>query len=224
MTYKQTMSELKKLGTTQNVKVYKKHGAGDNVYGVSCALLKTLTGKIKSDHDLAVQLWDSGNVDAQTLATMIADPEKCHATLAERWINEVSYYMLADSVASFVAKAPIAKKKMAAWMKSKKEYVRQCGYTMLAIGLRDGLPLPVTACKTYLQTIEQEIKTSPNRAMHAMNMALIALGIYVPSLTPSAIATAKRIGKVKVDHGDTSCKTPDAIPYIERALKRAKKR
>jgi hypothetical protein len=54
-------------------------------------------------------------------------------------------------------------------------------------------------------------------------MALIAIGIYRPALTKDAVATAKRIGKVAVDHGETSCKTPDAIPYIERALKRKKK-
>jgi len=33
---------------------------------------------------------------------------------------------------------------------------------------------------------------------------------------------AAAIGKVEVDHGETSCKTPDAVPYIEKALARKK--
>jgi hypothetical protein len=33
---------------------------------------------------------------------------------------------------------------------------------------------------------------------------------------------AARIGKVKVDHGETGCKTPDAVPYIKKAVERKK--
>jgi hypothetical protein len=33
-------------------------------------------------------------------------------------------------------------------------------------------------------------------------------------------ASAQRIGKVEVDHGETGCKTPDAAKYIERAAAR----
>jgi hypothetical protein len=41
-----------------------------------------------------------------------------------------------------------------------------------------------------------------------------------PALRKKATDVAKRIGKVDVDHGDTSCKTPDAVEYIEKAAKR----
>jgi hypothetical protein len=34
------------------------------------------------------------------------------------------------------------------------------------------------------------------------------------------VRTAKKIGKVEVDHGETNCKTPDAVTYIEKALHR----
>jgi hypothetical protein len=50
-----------------------------------------------------------------------------------------------------------------------------------------------------------------------MNNALISIGIRNPKLRKQAIAAAKRIGKVDVDHGETSCKTPDAAPYIAKA-------
>lgn len=71
-----------------------------------------------------------------------------------------------------------------------------------------------------LATIERRIHRSPNWARYAMNGALIAIGVYKPSLRVHALEVAKSIGKVEVDHGDTCCKTPDAVPYIEKASKR----
>jgi predicted Ser/Thr protein kinase len=35
-----------------------------------------------------------------------------------------------------------------------------------------------------------------------------------------AIEAAKRIGKVGVDHGETNCKTPNAVSYIEKTSNR----
>jgi 3-methyladenine DNA glycosylase AlkD len=61
MTFKETMAELKKLGTAQNRKVYERHGAGKKMYGVSYAALTAMKKKIKQDHDLAVKLWNTGN-------------------------------------------------------------------------------------------------------------------------------------------------------------------
>jgi hypothetical protein len=43
------------------------------------------------------------------------------------------------------------------------------------------------------------------------------------SLEKPAIAAAKQIGKVEVDHGETSCQIPDAIAYIQKARARKKK-
>ena len=68
------MNELKSLGTSQNVKIFKRHGAGNKLYGVSFANLYKLRKKIKTDHNLAMALWKTGNYDARLLATMIADP------------------------------------------------------------------------------------------------------------------------------------------------------
>jgi hypothetical protein len=90
---------------------------------------------------------------------------------------------------------------------------------VLACARRDGRDdISDADCRAILKTIEKEIHDSPNRARHAMNSALIAIGIYRPALTQEAIAAARRIGKVEVDHGETSCVTPDAVPYIQKTL------
>jgi 3-methyladenine DNA glycosylase AlkD len=222
MTLNQTMKDLKKHGTAQNVKIYKRHGAGDKLYGVSFANLTAMKKKITVDHDLALQLWETGNADARTLAIMIVDPAQLTASVANRWIADVSYYLLSDLLAGPISKTRFAVAKMEQWMKSKKEFVRQCGYNILTAILVKHEGLSDTQCRQYLKTIENEIHQAPNRARHAMNMALIAIGIYKPALTKTVIAAAKRIGTVAVDHGETACKTPAAIPYIEKAHKRKK--
>jgi hypothetical protein len=68
--------------------------------------------------------------------------------------------------------------------------------------------------KPYLGTIERRIHSSPNRTRDAMNSALIAIALRSPELKREGIAAARRIGKVEVDHGETSCKTHDAEEYI----------
>ena len=57
-----------------------------------------------------------------------------------------------------------------------------------------------------------------------MNNALIAIGVFRPEFQMQAINAAEEIGKVEVDHGLTSCKTPNAVDYILRTLNRDKLR
>ena len=60
-----------------------------------------------------------------------------------------------------------------------------------------------------LDEIEAGIGAAPNRTRHAMNQALISIGCR-PGWMQKAIAGARRIGKVEVDYGQTSCKVNDA--------------
>jgi len=69
-----------------------------------------------------------------------------------------------------------------------------------------------------IETIERTIHRSPNRARHAMNGALIAIGMRNAGLRKLALAAAERIGPVEVDHGETGCKTPDAAAYIMKGV------
>lgn len=221
MNLTQTMKALKKLGTAQNVKVYKRHGAGEKLFGVSFADLKKLQKQVKADHNLAEELWATGNADARTFALMIADPDQLKSKQADAWMSDVSYYLLGNMLAGVVANSTCASAKLKKWARSKKEFTRQCGYDVLCCMLKDDPnQIENKQCEAWLATIEKDIHQSPNRARHAMNMALSAIGIYKPSLRKKTIAVARRIGKVTVDHGETSCKTPDAEEYILHAASR----
>lgn len=82
----------------------------------------------------------------------------------------------------------------------------------------------VSELRGLVHQIETEIAVRPNRVRHEMNGALIVIALRDGNLRRSALATAGRIGPVKIDHGETGCKTPEVAPYVERTLAhRAKK-
>lgn len=221
-TANEMMKELMIWASAQNVKVYRKHGAGGDLYGVSFADLRRLARRIKTDHVLALELWESGNDDARLLAAMIADPEELTPATVDNWIEDVDYYVLCDELAELISRSPMALETMDRFMASPKEYYRACGYTVLVSALKNGVDIPDEDCRRHLHTIEEEINASPNRARYSMNNAMIAIGIDKPTLTAAAVAAATRIGRVVVDHGDTACRTPDAVTHIQRALERKK--
>ena len=196
ITSRETLKELKSKGTAQNIKVYKRHGAGNDLYGVSFSDLRKLARRIQKDHTLALELWDSGNMDARILATMIADPSQLKPSTVNSWIGDVHYYVLSDQLAKLISESPMALSKMERLMASPREYYRACGYAVLASALKKGIDVPDEDCRRYLRTIEAEIHSSPNRARYAMNNAIIAIGIHRPPLAAEAKAVAARIGKV----------------------------
>jgi 3-methyladenine DNA glycosylase AlkD len=220
-TAKTILATLEKLGKPQTATIYKRHGSGDNVFGVLTSEISKLKKKIKVDHALAMELWKTGNTEARVLALQVADPEKVTRADADRLVDEGPVRFLGCYLCDLLARSPIAEQTMRAWMKSKDEDTREAGYGIFGVRLKDD-PSSVddADAERVLATIEKEIHRSPNRARYAMNGALISIGIYKPALQKKAIAAAKRIGKVEVDHGETSCKTPDAAPYIEKASKR----
>ena len=213
LTATDVLSKLKKLGKPGTAAIYRRHGATGEVWGVSFADFGKLAKQIRTNHALARQLWDSGVVDARTLALMVADPAAMTPAVAEKWLREANAPVLLQYLAQLVAQTVFAPDKLAAWTKSAQEFPRTCGYTLLAMLLRTRQVSEADA-RGHLSTIEQSIRASPNRAREAMNMALIAIGGHLPELERDAIAAARRIGRVEVDHGETGCKTPDAEQYI----------
>lgn len=224
MTYGEVMKELRALGTPQNVKVYRRHGMGENVFGVSFGNLARLQKRIKRDHALAIELWASGNADARHLALQIADPALAGRPLLEAWSADLHYYQLCDLLAGLVARTPLAHPLAAEWIASPGEWISRTGWDVIGLlALRDAT-LSDAYFTGLLDRIERDIHGSPNFTRHAMNNALIAIGMRNAHLKVLAQAAARRIGKVVVDHGETDCRTPDAGDYIERAHARKSRR
>ena len=218
------LKQLKNLGTEQTRKTYLRHGASEPLFGVKFGDLRPLAKKIGTDQPLANELWETGNSDAMTLALLIADQNSIKSGQFDKWLKTASYYLLVDMIADLAAKSPYASSKWKKWSVSKREKPLAAAYGLLSSWLvQDSDSVPIAYVDAALNSIETSIHDQPNRARHMMNQALIAIGIYLPEKRKLALKIADSIGKVDVDHGDTSCKTQDARKYIEKSVARRKK-
>lgn len=214
----QTLKKLAALGTAQNRKVYARHGVTGAMFGVSYANLGRLAKGLLGQHELALELWASANHDARVLATMIADPSRMGARELERWVRSLDNYGLTDAFAKLAARSPAGQKAALKWLAASGEWVSTAGWSTLCWSLNEGAPFEESALRGHLRTIEKRIHSAKNRTRYAMNSALIGIGVGSPSLRTEVLATAARIGRVEVDHGQTGCQTPDAAQYIRKVL------
>ncbi len=222
MTPQAVLRELESLGTEQNRKTYRRHGVAGDLYGVSYESLGKLVKKIRTDQPLAEALWSSGNHDARILATMIADPSATTSDCLDSWARDVENYVLADALTGLASRTRFARKKMEKWTRSSEEWIGRMGWGVLARLAMAESDLADRDFERYLGEIEKRIHRSKNRVRDAMNMAVIAIGLRGAALERKAVAAAGRIGKVEVDHGETSCRTPDAVESIRKATARRK--
>ena len=221
MTATEVLQQLEALGTEQNRKTYKRHGARPPCFGVSFANLENLRKKIKRDHALATELWATGNFDACNLATMIADPQSMSSRELDEWAKGITSMGLGEMFARHIlSKSKFARPKLEKWTASSNELLGESAFTTLACYAMENQDEPDSYFERWIEHIENGIHKAKNYVRHAMNGALIAIGMRNPRLQKIAIAAAGRIGKVEVDHGDTACQTPDAATYIKKAAAR----
>ena len=148
---------------------------------------------------------------------MVANPKTVPPETLQSWVQSISYYALADVfVQQLVSKCPHRDALMLRWLEAPGEYVAQAGWDLVASKTTDK-SVRDEFFKPYLQRIEREIQAERNRVRHAMDGALIAIGMRSENLRVQAVAATRRIGPVIVDHGETGCKTPSAEQYIAKA-------
>ena len=90
MTLEDTLRQLKSLGKAGVRAQNAKSGAGDNQFGVSRGDLRILANKIKTNHELALSLWKTGNIDAQFLATLLIKVNLLSADEMDRMVRSRS--------------------------------------------------------------------------------------------------------------------------------------
>ena len=154
---------------------------------------------------------------------MIADPAQLDEKTLDLWSRDVDSYPVIDAFGGLVARTPFARAKAEQWMSADDESIESAGWRVLAnLALHD-TSLPDSYFASRLEAIRRSIGAAKNRVRHEMNSALIAIGVRNDALEAKATETARAIGKVVVDHGDTACETPDAASYIAKTLARRKK-
>ena len=214
MNFKDIYTELEKCGAEENRKVFRRHGAKGELFGVSFADIRKLKDEVVApdgrkgvNHQLAKELWNTRNLDARILACMIADPKIITHNEANRWVANVRYYALADYFAELIAKSSFGLDIMYLWIQSPDEYIKRVGFSILnylAINDQSRSDLFFTG---FVQKIKNELQTSPNRAKEGMAICLISIGGRTEVLRENVLQAASVIGPVDIDYGETSRKT-----------------
>ena len=215
------MAELKKKGSAQTRKIYARHGAAtQNMFGVSMADLKVIAKKIKGQQALACELYATGNLDAMYLAGLVANGAQMTAKQLNEWAEAAAgLQMIAEyTVPSVTVENAQARDHAMRWITSKNEQVASCGWCTYAgiVGTRADDSLDLAEIQGLLKTIVKEIHSAQNRVRYTMNGFVIAVGSCVRPLLKEAKASARQIGAVSVNMGETSCKVPLATAYIEK--------
>jgi len=104
MTLKETLTELEALGNEKMRAQNTKHGAGDNQFGVRSGDVRKLAKKIKTNHELAIALWETGNIDARFLAILLIEPKTLSADEMDRMVRSVTFVEVADWLNNHVVK------------------------------------------------------------------------------------------------------------------------
>lgn len=216
------MGYLESKGSEQTRKIFSKHGAPENQFGVKVGDLKPIEKKEKNNHKLALELYATGNSDAQYLAGLIADPEKFSKDDFKNWALNAEWYMISEyAVAWNIAESQICMEVCTEWIDSKEVKLQEVAWAALGayLGIVPNDQLDIEFHSKLIDRIEKSIHSESNRVKYCMNGYLIALGCAVPELTDKCKKAGAKIGKVDVFMGETACKVPEIVTYIEKVEK-----
>lgn len=219
MSLKDVMSQLESLGDPNTKKILLKHGAQEPFFGVKVADLKKVLKTYKKNHDLAIELYNTGNSDAMYLAGLMADEKQVDEELLDDWVKKAYWYYISEyTVPWLAADAGLGKEMGLKWIDSDIETTASAGWAALGnwLIITPNEEIDVALVRELMQRVEQQIHTAQNRVRYTMNNFIICAGGYIPELTEESKKMGNQIGKVSVEMGGTACKVPVISDYIEK--------
>jgi 3-methyladenine DNA glycosylase AlkD len=233
MNLKEALAKLESMGDegrrAYNLKPAPHGVAAGKLKQFGCAMgdLRALAKKIKNDHKLAMELWKTGNIDAQLLAILIMKPKELSAKELDKMVREASFPTVADWLNSYIVKEqPPADKEALRikWMKDKDGWAARAGWNLAAskinkegVGGKDVEGLDVT---DLLDRIEKELAKVPPETQWTMNNTLLAIGINHAKHRKRAIAIGEKFGLYKDWPMSKGCIIPYAPIAITEMVKR----
>lgn len=224
MTIKEALAQLKSKADDARRKHNAKIGPDRTAppkdqFGVPMGELRKIAKKIKSDHELALKLWDTGNMDAQLLATLIIKPKSLSVDELERLTRSTSCAQVAEWLNSYVvAQHPEKEALREKWMKAKDRWAARAGWHFTASRVnKDAAGLDLSA---LLDRIEKEMPKAAPEVQWTMNNTLGAIGIKDAKLRKRAIAIGEKIGLYKDWPVSKGCTPPYVPVWVDAMVKR----
>ena len=190
-------------------------------FGCAMGDLRALAKKIKTNHELALELWKTGNIDAQLLAILLMKPKELSAKELDKMVRTARFAWVADWLNSYIVKEqPDADKETLRikWMEDEDGWAARAGWNLTATKIgRDANGLDLNA---LLDRIESEMADAPPETQWAMNAALAAIGINFARHRKRAIAIGETLGIYRDYPCSKGCTSPFAPIWINEMVKR----
>ncbi|MES2627668.1 MAG: DNA alkylation repair protein [Bacteroidota bacterium] len=219
MNLTQTLSQLEALGNETTRKHNLKFGAGNNQYGVKMGDIRALAKKLKTNHELAVELWQTGNIDARYLACLIVDQKKLSLAELETMVRSETFPHVADCLYANVIKTwPESESFRQKWVDSDDKMLARAGWglTTGAVNRNPGA-LDLSA---LLDRLEKEMPLAPTEVQWTMNNTLAGIGINFAEHRERALTIGEKLGIYRDYPVSKGCTSPFAPIWITEMVKR----
>ncbi|MFE5566239.1 DNA alkylation repair protein [Amycolatopsis japonica] len=212
----EVLAELAELEDPRARQVNEKHG---DDHGVNLGKLRALAKRLKTQQELALELWETDDTAAKLLALLICRPKAFGRDELDRMVREARTPKVHDWLVNYVVKKnPHAEELRVAWSADPDPVVASAGWALTTERVAkkpEGLDLA-----GLLDVIEAEMKTAPDRLQWAMNHCLAQIGIEHAAHRARAIGIGERLEVLKDYPTPPNCTSPFAPVWIAEMVRR----
>ncbi|MFJ8915830.1 DNA alkylation repair protein [Amycolatopsis sp. NPDC102389] len=212
----EVLAELAELEDPRARQVNEKHG---DDHGVNLGKLRAIAKRLKTQQELALELWETGDTAAKLLALLICRPKAFGRDDLDRMVREARTPKVHDWLVNYVVKKnPHAEELRVAWSADPDPVVASAGWALTTERVAkkpEGLDLA-----GLLDVIEAELKTAPDRLQWAMNHCLAQIGIDHAEHRARAIGIGERLEVLKDYPTPPNCTSPYAPVWIAEMVRR----
>ncbi|GAA4603144.1 3-methyladenine DNA glycosylase AlkD [Actinoplanes octamycinicus] len=215
-TVDELLAELAALDDPRVRAVNERHG---DDHGVNLGGLRAIAKRLKTQQELAVALWATGDSAARLLALLICRPRLFGRDELDAMLREARTPKVHDWLVNYVVKkSPHAEELRLAWLADPDPVVASAGWALTTerVARRpDGLDLAA-----LLDRVEAEMKDAPDRLQWAMNHCLAQIGISHPEQRARAVEIGERLQVLKDYPTPPGCTSPFAPVWIAEMVSR----
>jgi 3-methyladenine DNA glycosylase AlkD len=191
---------------------------GDD-HGVNLTHLRALARRLRTQHELALRLWATGDTAARLLATLVCRPKAFSRVELDAMVREIRSPKLLDwFVVNVVKPGRHAEELRPGWKDGGGDLVGRAGWDLTServVKSAEGLDLD-----ELLDQIEREMKEAPTHKQWAMNRCLAEIGIHHPDRRARAIGIGERLAVLVDFPASPGCTPPYAPIWIAELVRR----
>ncbi|MFI9470820.1 DNA alkylation repair protein [Streptomyces sp. NPDC052492] len=210
------MAELAALDDPRIRAVNEKHG---DDHGVNLGTLRALAKRLRTQQDLARELWATGDTAARLLALLVCRPKAFDRDELDAMLREARTPKVQDWLVGYVVKkSPYSEELRVTWFADPDPVVASAGWALTTERVAkkpEGLDLA-----GLLDVVEAEMRDAPDRLQWAMNHCLAQIGIEHPGHRARAIAIGERLEVLKDYPTSPGCTSPFAPVWIDEMVRR----